>query len=398
MQSARKSNQDKASAEQHMELVNVTRKPGAYSIATDKTGQVWLFIVTKASYGFPIGPTEEPLPLDDQAPLVMTDEFTGEPGFSAIRAENDFAPRKPRCDVLLIGCCYAPNGRPAKRVRVSLQVGTMTKFFDVVGNRFWEPDYFLGVAPSQPETFTVMPISYDNAYGGVDEPTPDPLTHSWYPTNHVGLGFRPRTAPERLSGEALPNTEEERIPISEPNGNYRPMAFGPLGRSWRQRIKWGGTYDDSWRKTKYPFLPDDFDDRYFQSAPEDQQVDYLKGGEKVVMVNLTPHGRVEFRLPKFSEPITIVYKSGERRRISSVVDTLMLEPELKRFSLSQRASLHLRRNAHEILKIELGPVFPQPLPEDGEQQIAVAKPRYKSLSDLIAAQRATRHSREGTRR
>ena len=35
---------------------------------------------------------------DKQAELVMADEFTGEPGISAVRYESDFAPWKPRCD------------------------------------------------------------------------------------------------------------------------------------------------------------------------------------------------------------------------------------------------------------------------------------------------------------
>ena len=47
----------------------------------------------------------------------MADTFTGEPGFSAPVYEVDFAPRKPRCDVLLVGSAYAPEGRPATRVR-----------------------------------------------------------------------------------------------------------------------------------------------------------------------------------------------------------------------------------------------------------------------------------------
>ncbi len=55
------------------------------------------------------------------------------------------------------------------------------------------------------------------------------------------------------------------------------MAFGPIGRSWQQRIKWAGTYDDQWMRHQYPFLPNDFDEHYFQAAPEDQQTHHLVG-------------------------------------------------------------------------------------------------------------------------
>ncbi|MCK7582586.1 MAG: DUF2169 domain-containing protein [Chromatiales bacterium] len=50
---------------------------------------------------------------DEQLPLVMADTFTGEPGLSAPVYEVDFAPRKHRCDVLLVGSAHAPGGRPA---------------------------------------------------------------------------------------------------------------------------------------------------------------------------------------------------------------------------------------------------------------------------------------------
>ena len=37
-------------------------------------------------------------------------------------------------------------------------------------------------------------------------------------------------------------------------------------------------------KTRQPLLPDDFDDRYFQFAPADQQAPaFLRGGEPVVL-------------------------------------------------------------------------------------------------------------------
>ena len=68
---------------------------------------------------------------------------------------------------------------------VSLKVGTMSKSFDVVGNRVWQAGLLYPVA-SRPEPFTVMPISYDNAFGGVDRTHEDAAKHRWYPSNHAG--------------------------------------------------------------------------------------------------------------------------------------------------------------------------------------------------------------------
>ena len=68
------------------------------------------------------------------------------------------------------------------------------------------------------------------------------------------------------------------------------MALGPLGRHWQARVGFAGRYDDAWLAERFPFLPTDFDERYFQSAPADQWTDHLRGGE-VLLLNLTGEER-----------------------------------------------------------------------------------------------------------
>lgn len=322
-------------------------------MATDKSGRELLVVVAKGTYGIPDNPDREPLLHDEQVPLVTSDVFTGEPGFSAPLYEIDFAPRKPRCDVLLHGSCYAPNGRPAPYVAVGLKVGSLTKVFKVVGPRVYESG-LLRCKPSEPLPFAVMPITYNNAYGGVDQANEDATQKQWYPFNHAGIGYYPKKGAGELDGKPLPNTEELDDPISQPDGRYRPMAFGPVGRAWQQRIRWAGTYDQAWLNVKAPFLPDDFDDRYFQSAPEDQQIDFPRGGEQVVMSNLTSRGRTAFRLPDLVLPVHLWRKDGSRHDGKPVVDTITFEPDLDRFTLVWRTSFPLRRNVFEVQQVTVG--------------------------------------------
>ena len=333
-----------------MELINAARMIADYTMATDKDGREWVVVVAKGTYGIPDHPDREPVPLKEQVPLITRDLFTGEPGFSAPLYEIDFALRKPRCDVLFNGSCYAPGGKPTTKVLVGIRVGLLTKSFNVVGNRVWRSS-MLHVGSSSPEPFTTMPLSYNNAYGGVDKPNEEPKNHKWYPLNHVGLGYHPKAH----AGMPLPNTEEIGDAVSCPDGSYKPMAFGPLGRSWQQRIKWAGTYNQKWRDDTFPFLPDDFDERYFQCAPEDQQMGYLNGGEEVVMINLTPQGRTTFRLPaNFWLPLLFFFRKGGVAEVSAVVDTVLLEPDAGRFVLVWRASFPLRRNIREVSQVILG--------------------------------------------
>jgi hypothetical protein len=235
---------------------------------------------------------------------------------SAPLYECDFARYKPRCDVLLNGSAYAPDGRPVERVTVSLRVGPLNKSFDVVGDRTWQAGpFYMGVSKAKP--FTRMPISYDKAFGGVDNAQPDPEKHRWYLLNHVGVGYHEDHAAKFLDGKPLPNTEEIGRRITSPNGDYRPMAFGPVGRAWHPRLALAGTYDKKWVDSKFPFLPADFDEGYFQAAPADQQIPYLAGGERVQCTNISPTGGFDFIVPNVAYTCDVVSRSERGRQSQS---------------------------------------------------------------------------------
>ena len=116
------------------------------------------------------------------------------------------------------------------------------------------------------------------------------------------------------------------------------MAFGPIGRDWQPRPRYAGTYDQKWLDEVSPFLPGDFDELYYQAAPLDQQVDYLRGGEDMVLTNLMPGCPRNFSLPTLDTPVEITRRGGMRQEMKAVLDTVVLEPELGRFLVSWRTS------------------------------------------------------------
>jgi len=368
-----------------MRLINATKMEAGYTMAVRPDGREMLVVVVKGTFSIPRG-GEEPCLAERQVPLILTDTFSGEEGFSAPIHEMDFAPGKPRCDVLLNGSAYALRGKPADRVRVSLRVGAWTKSFDVVGERVWRSSH-LGTRSTAPESFAVMPISYDNAFGGIDRSCEDEGKHHYFLENPVGVGYLENQESASLDGKPLPNTEEIGNPVVEPNGDYRPMAFGPLGRAWRQRIQYGGTYDQHWLDNIFPFLPPDFREEYYQAAPVDQWIAHPLGGEDVELLNLIPQGRLVFRLPVDTVPVEFYYKSGDRKKIKGIIDTLFFEPDLARFTMSWRVALPLRRSLHEIRLIVAGRVPPEGYEEPGAERRLAGKPHYASLADLVAASR-----------
>jgi hypothetical protein len=329
-----------------MRLEHITGMEAGYTMGLEPDGRELLVVCIKGTFTIPKN-GEEPQLAEEQVPLVEADVYTGEPGLSAPVYESDYAPKKPKCDVLLNGRAYAPGDRPTTRLNVSLQVGPISKSFAVVGNRIWKKG-FLSFKPSPPKPFIVMPITYDTAFGGFDENHQDSKKHQAYMENPIGVGFHSYLKPEFVKDKPLPNTEELRKPVSKPDGKYLPMSFGPIGRAWLPRYPLAGTYDKDWIDNVFPFLPSDFDEAYFQAAPSDQQMPYPRGGETVTLVNLTPEGRTTFRLPNKNILVWFFLKDGSEKDIPAVADTIMIEPDKEHITVTWRASLPLKKNMFEV--------------------------------------------------
>lgn len=335
-----------------MELLNATGVPAGYAMGMRPDGRELLVVAVKGTFKIP--PIRQQVTLAEaQKPLVEADLFSGEPGFSAPLYEVDYAPVKPLCDVLLNGSAYAPGGKPVSRVEVTLRIGPMLKSFAVTGNRFWEAGN-LAISPGYPGLFERMPISYDNAFGGIDNLHENEQKHSAWMSNPVGLGYHQQLARELVDGAPMPNTEELRRSVTMPNGNYTPMAFGPLGRGWDPRRQLAGTYDQAWIDNNFPFLPPDFKEAYYQAAPADQQIPHLQGGERVFLENLTPEGQTSFDLPQLEMPVVFFYKKGEQLKQRAVIDTLVLEPDQGVFTLTWRTAIPLKKNIFEISQVLVG--------------------------------------------
>jgi len=333
-----------------MEFVNETKVQAGWTLGFDRDGRELLVIASKATYVL-ASMGKEPELADEQAKLVLADEFAGEPGLSATLCETDYALRKLNCDVVLNGSAYAPAGRPTASVDVSLRVGSMQKSFFVFGDRYWQ-DFIL--PPSGPEPFIQTQVSYDRAYGGADASRDDPKNVATYPENPIGIGYHPLSRRSELVGKLLPNTSERRDPVTDVKGKFRPMSFGPVGRNFFPRYKHAGTYDQTWLDNEAPFWPIDFSYAYFQCAPEDQQVPYLQGGEQVELRNLTPDGYRSFCVPNGKIPVTCVPHRGEDIVTEAVCDTFLLEPDADRFCLTWRATIPLRRNLFELKRAVVG--------------------------------------------
>jgi hypothetical protein len=78
------------------------------------------------------------------------------------------------------------------------------------------------------------------------------------------------------------------------------------------------------------------------------------GEQKVTLVNLTPDGRREFILPHLAAPIHVFPKQGPREDLTAYTDTIVIEPDLERVTLTWRVARPLKKNMHEIAQVLVG--------------------------------------------
>ncbi|HEY8092116.1 MAG TPA: DUF2169 domain-containing protein, partial [Polyangiaceae bacterium] len=240
-------------------------KPPDYSAA----------VVVKATFllgddgALTLAPEQDP-PSGD----VSYDEDSAAPGATSLRYATDFAVFKPAADVMLVGDAYPPD--PVVGVsNVELRVGDLRRRIAVFGDRKWGG---FGVE-GKPARFESMPLRWERALGG-------PLSDA----NPVGRGFK--------TGVVAPNLERPESLVRTPDDRPAPACFGPVAPGWKPRRERGGTFDTTWLKERWPYLPSDFDWGHFNAAPAEQQVPYLRGDERFSVVGVRPGGKgYEGQLP-----------------------------------------------------------------------------------------------------
>lgn len=90
-------------------------------------------------------------------------------------------------------------------------------------------------------------------------------------------------------------------------------------------------------------------------APPDQQIEKPRGGEEVQLVNLTPEGRVSFRLPPTGLEMTLFKGRATAFEGELQPDTILFDPENRRFSLVWRVSQRIERTVLDFPECWIGP-------------------------------------------
>lgn len=327
-----------------LQLKNDTGLQAMINAFPNTDGVDSLYVGIKASFTL----SANPMLLDEQLPFVLADEFVGEPGQSSVAKPSEAHLCKPSSDIILTGHACAQGRRQVQALDAQLSVGSCGLAVRVIGDRVWDAGQI-----SSPLAFESMPLTYERAYGGVVVDPDSGEVVSACERNPVGTGHTKGKRSDDINGTRLPNLEDPQNLISSVSSQPEPVNFASTAASWQPRVGFVGTYDEQWQSNRAPYLPVDFDSRFFNIAhPRLIYPNYLQGGEPVQLVNLHEHGPVAFAVPVL-RPTASVQISGEVTSLTPNLETVSIDTEQSHFSIIWRTEITCDKTLLKVEQVEI---------------------------------------------
>jgi hypothetical protein len=279
----------------------------------------------------------------EQEPVVLAPQFIGNAGTSTLVREVEVAVDHPGTSVTINGSAYSPGANSVYEVDVGFEIGPIRKYLHVTGDRQWIL-HRNHLVISSPAPFQTMPLTYERAFGGRHQFSNG--TIEAFSRNPAGAGFAP--SPDLLVHRAVPNIEYAHDRVNGPGSRPAPAGLCAIPGSWSPRRELAGTFDDRWRMERSPLWPVDYDPRYQLSASWDQvSADPLRGGETVLLRNLTPGGVLQFRLPVFYFDFETFLRSS-RVHHRGQLDRVIIEPDSHKLVMVWRSILNCTTDARAV--------------------------------------------------
>ncbi len=313
---------------------------------------------------------------DDAVALCTEDEFSGAPNTSTVIQESELAPFKPYCDVIISGTACTPGGIPGTTINAAVKLTSsadtvlLEKHVHVTGPRLFQQNPLTRKwSLTSPDPFISQPIIWEAAFGGecqISESEegaeaipktarlkdvqrashPDapqaPLAHTVCENNPLGKGYitpwysaakqavsypAPQITDPRapLTGERFAELIAGKADLNAPS--FQAAGFGFTGRTWQPRRALAGTYDDIWLKERHPNLPADFDFRYWNAAPHDQQIPFPQLPISVELAGFSPSGGIHFSFPEHLAFVLLRFTDGVIVPVNMNLDTLHIDAD-----------------------------------------------------------------------
>lgn len=184
-----------------------------------------------------------------------------------LRPDTDFWARKPATDFIVRGSAFPAGGGAVQQMRVSARVGRYEKRIQVFGDRSVEWTDRGTIRFGDPEPFEEMPLTWENAYGGIDWRVPVENVNEvavaaelatdhpgMYPRNPFGKGYLVESG--EVEDFVLPNQEDPhdlltpgRLQTGDPRDWWKqpmPWTFDWTHPATFPRYCWLGQEVDAW--------------------------------------------------------------------------------------------------------------------------------------------------------
>lgn len=193
--------------------------------------------------------------------------------YGAIESDDVF--RRGGVDILVFGSAKAPNNVPVHSMEVSVKHNgkTINKVV-VFGDRVWKKS-LLGMEISTPKTFTTMPVTLANAYGG--EADWDGIKIP-FGNNPAGKGYH--YAKEDYLGKALPNVENPEQLIRKYTDQPDPVGVACLPQLCEIHMRNNVLFDKDGQIDK-------LDPKFFNAAFPTMIVDKIKNGDSISVTGMS---------------------------------------------------------------------------------------------------------------
>lgn len=324
-----------------LQLKNRTPFAAQLALFPNQKGVDTLYIIVKAV--FTIG--RQWTLADTQIPPLGADEYwSDDPASSSIKTASDIHIGKASTDVVMIGHAWAPDNSEVGFLDVSLSVGNVNKQIRVFGDRYWDNGDI-----TTPVPFSSMPLVYERAFGGIHKV--DGKIIAGEVRNPIGCGFAGKRRIKEMNGLPLPNLEDPRQFLRRVGDVVAPAGFGFISPNWQPRLSYAGTYDEHWQKYCAPYLPEDFDLRFFNMAHPDLICPgFLSGGEPVRITGVNPHGHLHFYLPTVTLKADVAFRSRTEKPIFNL-ETLVIEPDEMQLGMTWKAAVPCDKEALKISEV-----------------------------------------------
>lgn len=275
--------------------INHTPFPSQYFQTVDQHAEVFHVVVTRITYDLRQLWGQDFLSYaEEQSPLAISDEWDGEVNESSPLWESDFAPYKPKCDILVANAVSRPHASSqprddslkARRWICGLGMRWTTPDRE---SRQWEKQIVVtgertyGIfGCGAPSPASEVRIHWQNASGGNIASSDGMAIDKTDWRNPIGVGI------DQRSGKRAPQLEISAAHPYQSQENYPPISLSALGRAWLPRRVLAGTYDKDWLDNQWPLPPMNFDYAYWNGAPADQQTDYPTPGTRFDLLGLYP--------------------------------------------------------------------------------------------------------------